>query len=127
MASLTPVDQGAVYLVNDKELLLVSDDPEKRKFHEQRTVVVVSSQTVAADPTWKWILVCPTTTSEVHKTRYDVLAVAGSGGLTYDSWISIPGVLPIRKSRLGQRLGRLDSDLVSAVHARLIQYIDPQA
>jgi mRNA-degrading endonuclease toxin of MazEF toxin-antitoxin module len=71
---------GGVYYVRDRDLTLPPND--MRLYHdERRPVVVISGPETNSDPTWRFVLVAPVSSSTSHKTRFCVKLVAKEANL----------------------------------------------
>ncbi|MEV4059743.1 type II toxin-antitoxin system PemK/MazF family toxin [Nonomuraea dietziae] len=118
---IAAIRRGSVFLVNDNVLTLPPND--KRSYHPQRFVVVLSGNARNADPDWKTVLVVPTSSQSKLATSYCVKLGKGVGNLPKDCWARVTMPQPILKTDLRDRTGELPPRYLDLITNGILDYM----
>jgi mRNA-degrading endonuclease toxin of MazEF toxin-antitoxin module len=100
---------GDVWLVEDADVVIPETKRENRKLHPNgRTCVILSNDTLCADPMYTIVVIAPTSHRVDLKDASDFpIFASGSNGLRQDTLIMLGHVQPVRKSSLFRKIGFL--------------------
>jgi mRNA-degrading endonuclease toxin of MazEF toxin-antitoxin module len=119
---------GAVYFVNDSDIMLPAG--EMRATHtERRPVVVVSDQNeqhgtnAEVSGIWPSVLVVPISSSTRYRTRFDVKLGAGEGNLSKKGWARVPALQVMDKEHLDELIGHISGDKLDELTAQILNYL----
>lgn len=115
-----PIRRGHIFWVPDSTIRLPPND--KRDFHRQRPFLVLSNDTKNTETTWPIVFGCPLSTSDEHATEFDVPLPKGAGGVPYDCYVLVVLAQAIAKSKLRDRTGQLDANVMEEIIARQLEY-----
>ena len=117
---INAIRRGSVFWVNDQAITLPPN--ANRKYHDRRSVVVISGNKYNMNPDWDHILVVPTSTQTGLNTPLCVKLGQGLGNLPAKCWARVHMPQPMLKTDLGDRLGELPEEALNLIMMGLFDY-----
>lgn len=119
-----PIRKRGIYWIPDTAVNLPPLAGTARTLHPQRPFLVVSNDNDNARDEWLIVLGFPLSTSDEFRSPYDVLLAAGTANLPEDSWVRIPLLQPIAKTKISSDIGSVDSGIMERCFGQLLRYAD---
>jgi mRNA-degrading endonuclease toxin of MazEF toxin-antitoxin module len=116
-----PIRKGGIFWVKDESLTMPPND--RRTYHPQRTVIIMSGDSTNQDARWPTVLVMPTSSESTLKTEFCVKLAAGQGNVQKKCWARVIHTQPFLKDDLGDYLGQLSAEVVASLEDSLFTYM----
>ncbi len=75
------------------------------------------------DASWPIVLGFPLSTAREFTSEFDVALKAGQANLPEDCWVRVEMMQPIAKTKLVERVGQLDANVIEECMTRFLSYL----
>jgi mRNA-degrading endonuclease toxin of MazEF toxin-antitoxin module len=116
------IEAGNIYLVKDDSVNL-PPEVKRTQVHQQRTVIVLSTNKINHDDAWEVVMVAPISSSTKFRTEYCVQLNVPEGNVTKKCWIRTSAIQPIAKADLGDFTGKVSDAKLDDVMQELLSLL----